>query len=197
MAGDVVTRAVVAVQHDQARDRRARRVRVRGRRLGHRHGGVRRHVRSDADGHRIGGALLMQAFPTRSIGELKALLVNNGETKIYNNLKTEPGYLAPITRIGGGEVRVDRALGATAAAWDASKPARAAVVRAARRDAPRPSTLDEDRRGPQLQLPVPHVRAQLDLPLRGRRGLGARQRSRSRRRITVKSQPRPSPSRSR
>jgi subtilisin family serine protease len=65
-------------------------------------------------------ALLRDAFPTRSIGVLKAMLVNNGETKTYNDLKTDPGYLAPITRIGGGEVRVDRSLGATAAAWDAS-----------------------------------------------------------------------------
>jgi len=63
-------------------------------------------------------ALLNQAFPSRSNGMLRALIENNGETKIYNNKKTEPGRLAPITRIGGGEVRVDRALGARAAAWD-------------------------------------------------------------------------------
>ncbi len=65
-------------------------------------------------------ALLRQAFPHRSIDVLKAMLVNNGETKIYNDAATNPGYLAPITRIGGGEVRVDRALKAKAAAWDKS-----------------------------------------------------------------------------
>ncbi len=65
-------------------------------------------------------ALLMQAFPSRTINELKALIVNNGETQIFNNRKTEPGRLAPITRIGGGEVRVDRAVASTAAAWDDS-----------------------------------------------------------------------------
>jgi minor extracellular serine protease Vpr len=49
--------------------------------------------------------------------EVKARLMNTGETDIVNNPLT--GELAPITRIGGGEVRVDRAVAATAAAWDA------------------------------------------------------------------------------
>jgi subtilisin family serine protease len=52
--------------------------------------------------------------------EVKALLMNNGETKVVGNPLT--GELAPITRIGGGEVRVDRALGAPVAAWDADVP---------------------------------------------------------------------------
>jgi hypothetical protein len=49
--------------------------------------------------------------------EVKALLMNNAETNIINDVLT--GELAPITRIGGGEVRVDRALHAPVAAWDA------------------------------------------------------------------------------
>jgi minor extracellular serine protease Vpr len=49
--------------------------------------------------------------------EVKARLMNTGETDIVNDPLT--GELAPITRIGGGEVRVDRAVAATAAAWDA------------------------------------------------------------------------------
>jgi minor extracellular serine protease Vpr len=49
--------------------------------------------------------------------EVKARLMNTGETDIVNDPLT--GALAPITRIGGGEVRVDRAVAATAAAWDA------------------------------------------------------------------------------
>jgi subtilisin family serine protease len=65
-------------------------------------------------------ALLRQAFPKRPAGELKALLMNTAETNITNNAATMPGYLAPITRIGGGEVRVDRALAAPIAAWDRS-----------------------------------------------------------------------------
>ena len=45
--------------------------------------------------------------------------MNTAETNIQINPATQPGVLAPITRIGGGEVRVDRALAATTAAWDA------------------------------------------------------------------------------
>ena len=65
-------------------------------------------------------ALLKQAFPTRSIGELKALLMNTAETRIQNDIISAPGVKAPITRIGGGEVRVDRALKSPVAAWDKS-----------------------------------------------------------------------------
>ena len=112
-------------------------------------------------------ALLMQAFPSRTIDELKALIVNNGETKVYNNLKTEPGRLAPITRIGGGEVRVDRALGATAAAWDQST--KRATLSFGFLDATqRITTHRQDGRGPQLQQPVPDVEDQLDLPVQRR-----------------------------
>ncbi len=51
--------------------------------------------------------------------EVKALLMNNAETDI----KTDPFTgLAPITRIGGGEIRVDDALSAPAAAWDNDVP---------------------------------------------------------------------------
>jgi subtilisin family serine protease len=60
-------------------------------------------------------ALLLQAYPGLIPAEVKARLMNNGET----NIETDPFTgLAPITRIGGGEVRVDRALAAPAAAWD-------------------------------------------------------------------------------
>lgn len=52
--------------------------------------------------------------------ELKALLMNNAETNIVNDPLT--GALTSITRIGGGEVRVDKALGAPVAAWDKDVP---------------------------------------------------------------------------
>lgn len=52
--------------------------------------------------------------------EVKALLMNNGDTTIINDAAL--GDLAPIARIGGGEVRVDQALSAPAAAWDADVP---------------------------------------------------------------------------
>ena len=48
--------------------------------------------------------------------EVKALLMNTGETNIL--IDTFSG-LAEITRIGGGEVRVDAAMNARAAAWEA------------------------------------------------------------------------------
>jgi len=60
-------------------------------------------------------ALLLQASPWLSPLEAKAVLMNNGETDIDTDPFTG---LAPITRIGGGEVRVDRAVAAPAAAWD-------------------------------------------------------------------------------
>ena len=63
-------------------------------------------------------ALLRQAFPTRSPLELKSLLVNTAETQIFTNRAAAEVELAPITRIGGGEVRVDRAFASNVAAWD-------------------------------------------------------------------------------
>lgn len=64
-------------------------------------------------------ALLMDAYPTRSWAEIKAVLMNTGETDILNEVTLAGGDLAPISRIGGGEVRVDRALMSPVAAWDA------------------------------------------------------------------------------
>jgi len=63
-------------------------------------------------------ALLLQKYPGRSPAEIKAVLTNTGETNIQTNPALEPGALAPITRIGGGEVRVKRALDSSTAAWD-------------------------------------------------------------------------------
>lgn len=61
-------------------------------------------------------ALLMQAEPGLTPAEVKARLVNTADPEI----DTAPGAgLAPITRIGGGEVRVNRAFDSDAAAWDA------------------------------------------------------------------------------
>lgn len=60
-------------------------------------------------------ALLMDAYPFRSALEIKAVLMNTGETAIVNSAA---GDLAAISRVGGGEVRVDAALAAPVAAWD-------------------------------------------------------------------------------
>jgi hypothetical protein len=64
-------------------------------------------------------ALLVQAHPARSPAQIKAMLMNSAETAIYTNPATLPGVLAPITRIGSGEVRVDRAIMQDAVALDA------------------------------------------------------------------------------
>lgn len=64
-------------------------------------------------------ALVKDAYPSRGPLEIKAVLVNTAETQIMNKAALLGGGLAPISRIGGGEVRVDRAVLATAAAWDA------------------------------------------------------------------------------
>jgi subtilisin family serine protease len=63
-------------------------------------------------------ALLLQAHPSRAPEQIKAMLMNSAETAVYTNPALLPGQLAPITRIGAGELRVDRALALTAAAWN-------------------------------------------------------------------------------
>jgi subtilisin family serine protease len=63
-------------------------------------------------------ALMVQAHPARSALQIKAMLMNSAETAVYTNPATLPGGLAPITRIGAGELRVDRAEALSSAAWD-------------------------------------------------------------------------------
>jgi len=66
-------------------------------------------------------ALLLQAYPHRSPAEIKSLLMNTAYTDIFTNPITLPDVLAPITRIGAGEVRVDAALASTTAAWETQR----------------------------------------------------------------------------
>lgn len=75
-------------------------------------GGTKTTAKGRSSGRSVGHGL--------SPAEVKARLMNNGETHVINDALL--GTLAPITRIGGGEVRVDRALGAPAAAWDNDAP---------------------------------------------------------------------------
>jgi hypothetical protein len=70
-------------------------------------------------------ALLRSAFPGRTPNEIKAVLINNAETGLLNKPALFGGDLAPITRIGGGEVRVDRAYLSKIAAWDKNAPSAA------------------------------------------------------------------------
>ena len=62
-------------------------------------------------------ALLLEAYPDRSPLELKSVLMNTGQTEVFIHPGTRPGELAEVTRIGGGEVRVDAAYASTTAAW--------------------------------------------------------------------------------
>jgi subtilisin family serine protease len=63
-------------------------------------------------------ALMRQAYPNRSPEKIKAMLMNSAETAVFTNPALLPGELAPITRIGAGELRVDRAIAQTAIAWN-------------------------------------------------------------------------------
>ncbi len=58
-------------------------------------------------------AILRGAFPDRSPDQIKAMLMNSANTTIFTNPAVQPGVLAPVSRIGAGEVRVDRALALT------------------------------------------------------------------------------------
>ncbi len=66
--------------------------------------------------------MLIEAYPTRTPGEIKSLLMDTAENNIGINPVSLPGVPAPITRIGGGEVRVDRALATKTSAWDNDNP---------------------------------------------------------------------------
>lgn len=69
-------------------------------------------------------ALLLQQNPGLLPHEVKARLMNAAETAIttYAGPPSAGNPLAPLSRIGGGEVRVNRSLALTTAAWDASDP---------------------------------------------------------------------------
>jgi minor extracellular serine protease Vpr len=72
-------------------------------------------------------ALLLQAAPSLQAHEVKARLMNSAETQIYNNPALAPGVLAPITRIGAGEVRVNQAIALKTGMWDAADPGSVAL----------------------------------------------------------------------
>lgn len=67
-------------------------------------------------------ALLLQKYPSALPSEIKARLMNSGNTAVFTNPATVPGELAPVSRIGGGEVRVDKAAAVTTGVWDATNP---------------------------------------------------------------------------
>lgn len=74
-------------------------------------------------------ALLLDTFGPTAPHVVKARLMGSAETVVYQNKATQPGVLAPISRIGGGEVRVDKAAALTTVAWaEGDNSARAASL---------------------------------------------------------------------
>jgi len=67
-------------------------------------------------------ALLLSSNHSLGPLDVKALLMENTETSVFNNAATRPGYLGPLSRTGAGELRVDRAVASTTSVWDASNP---------------------------------------------------------------------------
>jgi len=69
-------------------------------------------------------ALLLQTYPGLLPHEVKARLMNAAEANIttYAGPASPTNPLAPVTRIGAGEVRVNQAHALNTAAWDASDP---------------------------------------------------------------------------
>ena len=67
-------------------------------------------------------ALVLQAHPTLQPHEVKARLMGAADNNILTNPAALPGVLAPITRIGAGEVRVVGAIDSRSVMWDAGNP---------------------------------------------------------------------------
>jgi minor extracellular serine protease Vpr len=111
-------------------------------------------------------ALMVQAHPKRSALQIKAMLMNSAETAVFTNPALVPGELAPITRIGAGELRVDRAVKLTAAAWNRRD--QSATLSFGAVEAAQPLTVERR----QLLRQRSGVHRHTELPLRERRHVG-------------------------
>jgi hypothetical protein len=67
-------------------------------------------------------ALLLSKNPSLKPLDVKSLLMETTDPLISENVLTEPGVLAPMSRMGAGELRAGQAASATTAAWDSSYP---------------------------------------------------------------------------
>jgi hypothetical protein len=68
-------------------------------------------------------ALVLQAHPSLQPHEVKARLMGAADNNIMTNPARTPGVLAPVTRIGAGELRVATAIDNSTVMWDAASPA--------------------------------------------------------------------------
>jgi len=66
-------------------------------------------------------ALMLEAYPNRSPWAIKSALMNTADPEVYIDPVFLPGVLAPITRVGAGELQVNKAIATTTAAWDAAR----------------------------------------------------------------------------
>jgi subtilisin family serine protease len=68
-------------------------------------------------------ALVLQAHPSLQPHEVKARLMGAADNNVMTNPARTPGVLAPVTRIGAGELRVASAIDNSTVMWDAASPA--------------------------------------------------------------------------
>ena len=64
-------------------------------------------------------ALMLEAYPGRAPWIIKSMLMNTADPDVLTDPVFLPNVLAPVTRIGAGELQVNRAIASTTAAWDA------------------------------------------------------------------------------
>ncbi len=67
-------------------------------------------------------AQLLQTAPDLAPHEVKARLMGAADNNILTNPTFLPGVLAPITRIGAGELRIDKAVDQGTAMWESTSP---------------------------------------------------------------------------
>jgi subtilisin family serine protease len=67
-------------------------------------------------------ALLLEKYPSALPTEVKARLMNAAHKDVVTNPQTAPGVLAPVSRIGGGELRADKSVALTTTLWDSVNP---------------------------------------------------------------------------
>ena len=66
-------------------------------------------------------ALMLEAYPNRSSWAIKSALMNTADPEVYTDPVFLPGVLAPVTRVGAGELQVNKAIATTTVAWDAQR----------------------------------------------------------------------------
>ena len=66
-------------------------------------------------------ALMLEAYPTRPPWAIKSALMNTADPEVYTDPVFLPGVLAPVTRVGAGELQVNKAIATTTVAWDAQR----------------------------------------------------------------------------